>query len=81
MTEDQFGPYQKNLVGQVWVTPAGLSGTEAAFVPTLTPGRYIVLDMTAVGTVDDNEVSGPPHLSKGMLAEFTVSAADAGSGK
>jgi hypothetical protein len=81
MTEDQFAPYQKNLVGQIWVTPAGLSGTESAFATTLTPGRYLVLDTTPVGTVDDSEIDAAPHLSKGMLAEFTVTAPDAGSGK
>jgi hypothetical protein len=81
MTEDQFAPYEDNLVGQVWVTPPGFSGPEAAFPTMLKPGRYLVLDTTPVGTVDDSEIDAAPHFSKGMLAEFTVGAADAGSGK
>jgi hypothetical protein len=44
------------------------TGDEDYFVVNLTPGRYGVACFVPVGGKED----GPPHFTRGMLAEFTV---------
>lgn len=39
----------------------------------LEPGRYAALCFVSVGTTPENKkAQGPPHFTKGMVAEFTV---------
>ena len=39
-----------------------------------TPGNYAVVCFIPVGAVGETEGDGPPHLTEGMIHEFTVSS-------
>jgi hypothetical protein len=52
----------------------GAPGDDEYVLADLKPGEYIALCFISVGTTsEDQEVDGPPHFTKGMKREFTVS--------
>lgn len=48
-------------------------GQTSAGLFELEPGEYVAVCFIPEGTTDDEEGEGPPHFTKGMKAEFTVS--------
>jgi uncharacterized cupredoxin-like copper-binding protein len=50
--------------------PPGYSDSE---IKTMTPGKYALVCFVSVGTTsEDKQGQGPPHITRGMSAEFTV---------
>jgi len=47
-------------------------GESDAQAVELEPGEYAIVCFIPVGTTPDQDGEGPPHVMKGMYAQFTV---------
>ena len=73
LPEDQ-SEAKTEFIGEVSVNP----GHRDYFVADLEPGEYLAVCFIPVGSTEEahesgQEPDGPPHFTKGMKAEFTVS--------
>lgn len=60
-----------DFLGASWGPP----GMEDSETKEFTPGKYAILCFVPVGATDEDaaeKAKGPPHVAKGMSAEFTV---------
>jgi len=66
---------EEELTGKIEFLGAAFTptpGLTSVLVSELTPGDYLAVCFVPLGSTPGNEGTGPPHMTAGMRAEFTV---------
>jgi hypothetical protein len=75
--DEIFAGPEEELFGKITPVNATFAvpgGTDVASWNLETPGNYAVVCFIPVGSVGETEGEGPPHLTEGMVQEFTVTS-------